>query len=144
MKYLLDTDHLSILQWESGDEYARVAERCQQHENETALSIVSFHEQSLGCHTYIARARDDAGVIRGYRLLGRVIQDFLWGPVLLFDSQAAATFREVKAAKVSIATMDLRIASIALSRGLTQVTLLRTILDFFAVQIARKSLGDGT
>ena len=64
MKYLLDTDHLSILQWESGTEYARVADRCRQHEDETALSIVSFHEQALGCHTYIARAKDDAGIIR--------------------------------------------------------------------------------
>ncbi len=131
MKYLLDTDHLSILQWESGTEFDRVADRCHQHEDETALSIVSFHEQALGCHTYIARATDDAGIIRGYRLFGRVIQDFMWGPVLLFDSQAATTFANLKAAKVRIPTMDLRIASIALSRNLVLVT--RNQVDFAKV-----------
>jgi len=131
MKYLLDTDHLSILQWESGTEHARVAERCRQYEDDTALSIVSFHEQALGCHAYIARAKDDAGIIRGYRLLGRVIQDFMWGPVLLFDSQAATTFADLKAAKVRIPTMDLRIASIALSRNLVLVT--RNQVDFAKV-----------
>jgi tRNA(fMet)-specific endonuclease VapC len=131
VKYLLDTDHLSILQWQTGDEYDRVAARCRAHEDETALSIVSFHEQALGCHTYISRARDDEGIMRGYKLLGRVIQDFMWGPLLLFDSKAAATFADLKTAKVRIATLDLRIASIALSRRLTLVT--RNLVDFSKV-----------
>jgi tRNA(fMet)-specific endonuclease VapC len=64
-------------------------------------------------------------------LLGRVIQDFMWGPVLLFDSQAATTFANLKASKVRIPTMDLRIASIALSRNLVLVT--RNQVDFAKV-----------
>jgi tRNA(fMet)-specific endonuclease VapC len=131
VKYLFDTDHLSILQRQSGAEYVSIVEQYENHEDEIALSVVSFHEQVLGCHTYISKARDDAGLIRGYKMLGRVIQDFASWPVLLFDTQAATTFANLKAARVRIATMDLRIASIALSRNLVLVT--RNHVDFAKV-----------
>jgi tRNA(fMet)-specific endonuclease VapC len=46
VKFLLDTDHLSILQEQSGAEYDRIAAHIRQHaQDEIALSIVSFHEQ---------------------------------------------------------------------------------------------------
>jgi tRNA(fMet)-specific endonuclease VapC len=61
-------------------------------------------------------------------MLGRVIRDFSSGPVLHFDSAAAATFANLTASRVRIATMDLRIAAIALTRGLILVT--RNQVDF--------------
>ena len=53
MKYLLDTDHISILQQQSGLEYATLMSRIAQHTlSEPAFSIISFHEQVL-----VVRAR---------------------------------------------------------------------------------------
>lgn len=129
MKYLLDTDHLSIVQRQSGPEYARLMTQIAQHPpTDLACSIISFHEQALGCHTYNSRAQSASDVVRGYEMLARVLRDFAAAPVIPFDAAAAAVFDGLVAQRVRVATMDLRIAAIALSRGLVLVT--RNVSDF--------------
>jgi tRNA(fMet)-specific endonuclease VapC len=93
-----------------------------------AFSVVSFHEQVLGAHTYISRARTTADVTGGYTLLLEILQGFRTAPVLPFDAAAAAVFDDLQAQRVRVATMDLRIAAIALSRGLVLLT--RNSRDF--------------
>jgi predicted nucleic acid-binding protein len=67
VKYLLDTDHISSLQRRSGSEFTNLAARITQHSPaDFALSVVSFHEQVLGAHTFINRAQTNTDVIRGY------------------------------------------------------------------------------
>jgi tRNA(fMet)-specific endonuclease VapC len=56
---------------------------------------------------------------------------FAAGLVLRFDNHASAVFNGLKAQRLRIATMDLRIASIALSQGLTLLT--RNSRDFSKV-----------
>lgn len=69
MKYLLDTDHISILQKQSGPEYSALLTRLAQVPRaDLAFCIVSFHEQVLGCHTYIARAKTSTDILRGYEM----------------------------------------------------------------------------
>jgi tRNA(fMet)-specific endonuclease VapC len=129
VRYLIDTDHISILQQRSGSEYVALSSRIAGHSPvDLALSVVSFHEQVLGCHTYISRARTAAEVVRGYGMLGRLLSDYSAVSVLAFDARAAAEFDGLVAQRVRIGTMDLRIASIALSRGLILVT--RNVSDF--------------
>ena len=96
-----------------------------------AYSIVSFHEQVLGAHSYINRARTMLGIIRGYALLAENLQAFATAPVLPFDSAAAAIFDSLRTQRVRIAIMDLRIAAITLSRGLILLT--RNARDFSKV-----------
>lgn len=56
MKFLLDTDHISVLQWQLGPEYAALSARIAQHQpSDLGFCIVSFHEQALGCHAYLWR-----------------------------------------------------------------------------------------
>jgi len=51
MKFLLDTDHISILQKQTGAEYATLMARIAQvQQADLACCIVSFHEQVLGCN----------------------------------------------------------------------------------------------
>ncbi len=77
MKYLLDTDHISFLQRRAGSEFTNLAARLTQHRPaDFALSVVSFHEQILGAHTFINRARTTADIIRGYTLLLETLQGF--------------------------------------------------------------------
>lgn len=114
MKYLLDTDHISFLQRRTGSEFANLTARIAQHSPaDFALSVVSFHEQVLGAHTFINRAQTKADVIRGYRLLLETLQGFSTAPVLPFDAGAIAIFDELRAQKIRVSTMDLRIAAIA-------------------------------
>jgi tRNA(fMet)-specific endonuclease VapC len=129
VKYLLDTDHISILQLRVGPEYAALAARIALHSAaDLAFSVISFHEQVLGAHAFIGRARSASHLVRGYSLLGEILQGFSAAPVLPFDAAAAATFDTLRAQRIRVATMDLRIASIALSHGLVLLT--RNVSDF--------------
>src|SRR5262249_53095034 len=123
MKFLLDTDHISILQKQSGSEYTNLVDRISQVSRaDLAFSIISFHEQAIGCHTYIVQAKTSADVVRGYRILDRVLSAFVAAVVLPFDTNASLVFEGLVGKRVRIATMDLRIASIALSQRLTLLT----------------------
>ncbi|MBW4671010.1 MAG: type II toxin-antitoxin system VapC family toxin [Cyanomargarita calcarea GSE-NOS-MK-12-04C] len=132
MKYLLDTDHISFLQRRTGLEFANLTARIARHSSaDFALSVVSFHEQVIGAHTFINRAQTKTDIIRGYTLLLETLQGFSTAPVLPFDIAAIGIFDELRVQKIRISTMDLRIAAIALSRNL--VLLSRNVGDFSKV-----------
>jgi tRNA(fMet)-specific endonuclease VapC len=132
VKYLLDTDHISFLQRRSGSEFTRLTTRMKQRSStDFALSIVSFHEQVLGAHNFINRARTNADTIRGYALLLETLQGFAKAPVLSLDAGAIAVFDELRSQRVRVSTMDLRIAAIAISRNLVLLT--RNVSDFSKV-----------
>ena len=132
MRYLLDTDHISFLQRRSGQEFTRLIIRMEQHSQvDFALSIVSFHEQVLGAHNFINRARINIDVMRGYTLLLEILQGFSSAPVLPYEAEAVAIFDELRRQKVRVSTMDLRISAIALSHNL--IVLTRNVSDFSKV-----------
>jgi tRNA(fMet)-specific endonuclease VapC len=123
LKYLLDTDHISFLQRRSGSDFTTLATRIAQYpQSDFALSIVSFHEQVLGAHDFINHTRTSIEVIRGYALLSDILQGFSEAPVVQFDAKAIAVFDTLRSQRVRIATMDLSIAAIALSRKLVSLT----------------------
>ena len=61
-------------------------------------------------------------------MLHQILVDFSVAQVLTFDEAAAQTFEELRTQRVRVGTMDLRIASIALSRDFTVWT--RNMVDF--------------
>jgi len=127
--YVLDTDHIGILQGASGVEFdalsARIAQRLQ---DEFFVSVVSFHEEILGWNAYIARAKNLSGVVRGYSRLTKILHDFSRAQVLPFDEAAAGIFENLRSKKVRVGAMDLRIAATALSLDMT--VLPRNLVDF--------------
>jgi tRNA(fMet)-specific endonuclease VapC len=132
VKYLLDTDHLSIWQRQAGVEFQALAARKAQHPpDDLALSIVSFHEQALGCHAFLQRAQSPANVLRGYAMLAGILEDFSASPVALFDAAASAAYQGLVAQRIRVPTMDLRIAAIALANQLILLT--RNVRDFSRV-----------
>jgi tRNA(fMet)-specific endonuclease VapC len=123
VKFLLDTDHITVLQRPTTPEYANLTNRlAQQAPNDVVLSVVSFHEQVMGSHTYLSRARNSADLTRGYAMLWRLHADYAAMPVLQFDTAAAMMLDALLTQRIRVASMDLRIAAIALSRGLTVLT----------------------
>ncbi len=132
MSYLFDTDHISILQRRSAPEHTALISRIALHATERfSFSVVSFHEQVLGAHTFLSRARTPHDVVRGYRLLDEIIRSFAAAPILPFDVAASDVFDDLTARRVRVATMDLRIAAIALANN--QVLLSRNVRDFAKV-----------
>ena len=127
--FLFDTDHLVILEDRVEPERTRLIQRIEAHPpSDFFVSIITFHEQVMGWNAYISRARDSAGVVRGYERLQRVLSNFCEAQVLPFDEAAASTFDEMRRRKVRVGSMDLRIASIALSQDMTVLS--RNLSDF--------------
>jgi len=130
--YILDTDYISLFQRGKSIAVDRLLSRMAAHPSDHFFyPLVAFHEQMLAAHTYIVRARVFREIVRGYALLERVLADFSLQQVLPFDEPAGRKFDELRAQRVRIGTMDLRIASIAISRGMTVLT--RNLVDFGAV-----------
>lgn len=127
--YVLDTDHVGILQRVSDLDYAALSRRMSQHaQSDFYVTIVSFHEQILGWTAYIAKARQTAGIVRGYHRLDAILTDFSFAQVLPFDDSAAAVFDDLRRQRIRVGTMDLRIASIALAKEMAVLT--RNLVDF--------------
>ena len=89
--------------------------------------MVSFHEQILGCHNQLNRARKSAELVRWYRLMAELLEMYAALPLVPFDEAAAAALAGLPG-HLRVGTMDLRIAAIALSRNLVVVT--RNARDF--------------
>ncbi len=103
MKYLLDTDHLSIIQRQMGQDYINLSTRMAQYPlSDFAISIVTFHEQLLGSHTYISRARNDSEVVKGYEMMVRLVNDFKVLPLVSFDADAATALSQLQAKRIRL------------------------------------------
>ncbi len=130
--FVLDTDHLGVLQQQTAPQFGVLMRRISQYpQTSFFVTIVSFHEQIMGWNAYLARARDSAGVVRGYSRLEGILSDFARSQVLSFAPAAANVFDELKKQRIRIGTMDLRIGVIALANGMTVLT--RNLADFSQV-----------
>ena len=127
--FLLDTDHIGIIQRQTEPEFGRLSARVQQYPiGDFYVSIVSFHEQVAGWNAYINRATTLEAVVKAYRMYEGILADFACMQVLPFDIAAGRTFESLRKQRVRIGTMDLRIAAVALSRELKLLS--RNLVDF--------------
>ena len=130
--YLVDTDHISILQQRSNLEWTRLSWRMNEREpTDFFVSVISFHEQASGWNTYLSRAKTPRDIIRAYQMFERVLGDFSTRQVLPFDEAASEVFESLKKQRVRVGTLDLRIASIAIAKQLTLLS--RNLKDFLKV-----------
>ncbi len=127
--YIFDTDHLSVLQRQRGPEFEKLITRLAELDQTLFYTtIVSFHEQINGWTKYIKNSAQAGKTVMGYFRLEKILIDFAHAQVLPYSSNAAEIFDEFKSNKVRVATMDLRIASIAIANQMTLLT--RNLVDF--------------
>ncbi len=127
--YVLDSDHLSVLQRQSGTEFENLSKRCSAlNPTDFFLTIVSFHEQFNGWTKFIARAKDSRSLIRGYTELEGVIEGFARSQLLPFSTASAEVCDDLRKQRVRVGAMDLRIAAIVIANQMTLLT--RNIVDF--------------
>ncbi len=127
--FILDTDHLGILQRQRGPAFETLQRRLIQHEEtKFFVAIISFQEQIQGWNAYIARAGDEDSVARTYAKLERILRDFSRAQVVSYTPAAADIFTELRRQRVRIGTMDLRIGAIAIANEMTVLT--RNTVDF--------------
>jgi len=120
--YLLDTDHLSILQ-RGGAESLRLTVRLSEvTDSEIVTCIVVYEEQMRGWLAQGARGRTSKEWLLSYDDLAANLEVHCNLTLLAFDTRAAARFDELKNAKINIGTQDLKIAAIALVNEATVLT----------------------
>ena len=113
---LLDTDHLTLLKYLDSERGVRLNEKLRglPPEEVVAVSIISVEEQMRGWLAAIARERQAKRQVFAYAELARLFDYFRAFTILLFDERAADQFDNLRAAKLRLGTMDLKIVAIAL------------------------------
>ena len=74
---VLDTDHLSALEWRDSDQAKRLRDRMRQSKEERVTTIVTYEEQCRGWLAYIKRADSVEQEIDAYERLGNHLKIFL-------------------------------------------------------------------
>ena len=107
---VLDTDHLSVLEWETDSPAGKLLARLSQLDpDEAVTTIINFEEQMRGWLAYLARVRTLAQQLEAYRRLQRHLDNYRTIPTLEFDSRAAAEFQRLRRSFRRIGTMDLKV-----------------------------------
>jgi len=128
---VLDTDHLSLLEW-GGQDSAALRERLADvAPDDVVTTIISYEEQMRGWMAYLARAKSVDQQVEAYIRLRQHLDNYRQIPILEFDDKAAAKFVSLRRARIRIGTMDLKIAAIVLSQRATLLS--RNLVDFHKV-----------
>lgn len=117
VRLILDTQHVSVLDHPDTPEAKRLTARLEAAGRPAAVPITAFEESMKGWLAYCASAKTPEQYVEATRKLHKALNFFAVIEILDFDDRAAAEFKKLKAAKVRVGTMDLRIASITLAVG---------------------------
>ncbi len=139
---LLDTDHLSVMEWQNSPGAVHIRRHLEQHPpQEVGTTIINFEEKMRGWMAVLAKARKVNDQIDAYRRLNQQLRIFRSIAIIVeFDESAAVEFQRLKKDYPRLGTMDLKIASIALAHRAILVS--RNERDFR--QIAGLNLEDWT
>jgi tRNA(fMet)-specific endonuclease VapC len=110
--WILDTDHLSLLQRGHPIVKKRLSTiRAEQ----IAITIISAEEQLRGRLNVIRQAKLPGELVLPYQRLRDLLEDFSTINLLDFTSDASVIYDRLVRQKIRIGTQDLRIAAIALA-----------------------------
>lgn len=119
--YLLDTDHMSILERGGTPALHLTLKLSTFPDWQITTTIVSYEEQCKGWLAKTSKEKDDA-LIRAYVQLGQHLEIYAGMTVLPYDARAHTIFQSLQSRKVRIGTQDLKIAAIALANNATVLT----------------------
>lgn len=126
--YVLDTDHLTALE-RGGVLATRLQVKFDEAEvRDVTTTIISYEEQTRGWLSHIARASTLEEQIDAYRQLRKHLEIFCTFSLLDFEERAAEMFRKLQQMRIRVGTLDLKIASVALSNDAMLLT--RNLVDF--------------
>ncbi len=112
---ILDTDHLSILEYPERPQYQRLVSAMDKSaDRDFTITAVSLEEQLRAWLAAIHRTKKVRDQILYYARLTKLIDFFSRWTVLPFDERAADRFASIRNQRVRVGSMDLKIASIAI------------------------------
>jgi|SRR5271157_606619 len=126
LRYLFDTDHLTLFQRGHTTLRQRLA---LQPAGAVGIGVVTVEESLRGRLAQLARAGDGPTRIYAYGLLVEALLDFACFPILPYNQPAEGWFQQLR--PIRIGTQDRKIAALALANQLILVT--RNRRDFTRV-----------
>lgn len=117
--YVLDTDHLSLLQRGNKSIHNRLLLLAP---TEIAITVVSLEEQLRGWLAVLHKASNSEQRIKAYAWLKEITQTFSGLNILDYNKQADQLFEQFRKEKLRIGTQDLRIACIVLVNNMVLIT----------------------
>ncbi len=125
--YLLDTDHLSLLQ-RSTQAGRSIQIRLTKSDVLFGTTVLTYEEQTRGWLAHLARAKNFDEQVAAYRLLQRHAVNYCNISIVAFDQTAAQTYQRLRKAYPRLGTMDLKIAAISVTNN--AILLTRNQSDF--------------
>ncbi len=126
--YILDTDHLSLIQ-RNGVEGKRILARLATVEEvEVAVTVITYEEQVKGRLALLSRAKTLDEQVFAYQGLQQLATDYCSIVILPFNRTAALEHQRLRKAYPRLGNMDLKIAAIALTNN--AILLTRNESDF--------------
>ncbi len=133
---VLDTSYVSLFQYPEDPRANRLRERLiESTDREILTTAITPEEQMRGWLSAIHGQRDVKRQVQYYERLVALFRFFADWRILPFDDAAADQFRSLRAQRVRIGTMDLKIASIVLVHD--AVLLSSNLQDFQKVPVLR-------
>jgi tRNA(fMet)-specific endonuclease VapC len=126
--YILDTDHLSLIQ-RNGQEGKRILARLSKVKNNAiSVTVITYEEQVRGRLNLVSQAKTIEARVRAYQGVQQISMDYRFITVISFDNAAALEDQRLRKAYPRLGKMDLKIAAIALINNATLLT--RNYSDF--------------
>ena len=126
--YILDTDHLSLVQ-RNGQEGKRILARLAAIEEvEVAVTVITYEEQVRGRLSVLSRAKTLDEQIFAYQGLQQLSIDYRSILMVPFNRTAALKHQCLRKVHPRLGNMDLKIAAISLVNNATLLT--RNVSDF--------------
>lgn len=133
--YILDTDHLSLIQRNGEAGKQILAKLALLKEPEVAVTVITYEEQVRGRLNVLSRAKTLDEQILGYQGLQRLVLDYQSIEMVAFSQSAAVEHQRLRKAYPRIGNMDLKIAAVALANN--AILLTRNISDFGQIAALR-------
>jgi tRNA(fMet)-specific endonuclease VapC len=126
--YILDTDHLSLIQ-RNGKEGKRILAKLATIEDiEVAVTVITYEEQIRGRLSVLSRAKTLDEQVFAYQGLQQLGMDYRSIVIIPFNRIAVLEHQRLRKAYPRLGNMDLKIAAISLTKNATLLT--RNISDF--------------
>jgi tRNA(fMet)-specific endonuclease VapC len=129
IRYVLDTDILSLLQWGNENVVAHVRSYSPE---EIATTVICVEEQLSGWYRLLRRAKSAHELVPIYERMTASVRFLGTLPLLTFTAASADIYEQLHKQKRRTGRMDLRIAAIAISHGAVLVT--RNLIDFEGIE----------
>ncbi|NCR02209.1 MAG: type II toxin-antitoxin system VapC family toxin [Microcystis aeruginosa L211-101] len=126
--YLLDTDHITILDRGGQPAQQLLKKLAAITSSEVATTIITYEEQMRGWLSYIAKTSSIETQVVAYRRLEKHLANYRTIPIVGFDEKAGQVFQELRVTYPRLGSMDLKIAAISMVNP--AILLTRNLSDF--------------